>query len=77
MNSGVLFNQWKYQIGSCEGLEMGDQLWMSRFILYRVAESLKVNIELHPKPLKDGNGSGAYVNFSTADMRLEARKAAA
>ena len=26
------------QIGPCEGIEMGDDLWMARYLLHRVAE---------------------------------------
>ena len=28
--------QWEYQVGPCTGIEAGDQLWMSRYILYRI-----------------------------------------
>jgi len=38
---------------------------MSRFILYRVAEQLEVEITLHPKPFKNLNGQGNHLNFST------------
>lgn len=30
--------QWEFQVGPCEGIEMGDQLWMARFILHRICE---------------------------------------
>ncbi|KAG9328017.1 hypothetical protein JZ751_016935, partial [Albula glossodonta] len=35
-NAEVMPSQWEFQVGPCEGLEMGDHLWMARFILHRV-----------------------------------------
>jgi glutamine synthetase len=56
--------QWEYQVGPCEGIEMGDHLWMSRFILHRVAEDFGICITFDPKPIPgDWNGSGAHTNF--------------
>ena len=40
------------QVGPCEGIEMGDQLWIARYLLQRVAEEFAVKISFHPKPLK-------------------------
>lgn len=34
----VMPAQWEYQVGPCGGISIGDDLWMSRFILNRVAE---------------------------------------
>jgi|LauGreDrversion4_2_1035121.scaffolds.fasta_scaffold371865_1 glutamine synthetase len=48
---------------------------MSRFILYRVAEQLEVEITLHPKPFKNLNGQGNHLNFSTLESRNNAIKA--
>ena len=29
-NAEVMPGQWEYQVGPCEGIEMGDHLWASR-----------------------------------------------
>jgi glutamine synthetase len=53
--------QWEYQVGPCTGIEMGDQLWVSRFFLHRVAEEFGAKVSLHPKPIPgDWNGAGMH-----------------
>ncbi|XP_037120945.1 glutamine synthetase-like [Syngnathus acus] len=64
--------QCEFQIGLCEGIEMGDQLWVARFLLHRVCEDFGVVAALNPKPIKGNwNGSGGHTNFSTKQMREE------
>lgn len=70
INAEVAIGQWEYQIGPVVGIDAGDQMWLSRYILDRTCEKYGIHVNYDPKPIGDEwNGSGLHTNYSTKNMR--------
>lgn len=77
INIEVMPGQAEYQVGPCRGIEAGDHMAISRYIMLRITEYRNVGISFSPKPAEgDWNGAGCHVNFSIEKFRKDGGLAA-
>ena len=56
-NAEVMPGQWEFQVGALAAPDIADELWLARWLLYRIGEEFGVSATLYPKPVKgDWNG---------------------
>lgn len=71
INAEVAAGQWEFQIFGKDAKSTGDEIWIGRYLIERIAEKYGLVVDWHPKPLgdTDWNGSGMHANFSNGFMR--------
>lgn len=76
INAEVAAGQWEFQIFAKGAARAGDEIWIARYLLERIAEAHDYAINWHPKPLgaTDWNGSGMHANFSNGAMRDDGKE---
>ena len=60
VNAEVMPSQWEFQIGPIAAPAIADQLWLARWLLYRLGEEMGISAKLDPKPI-----SGMKENYKS------------
>lgn len=71
INPEVNLSQWEFRVGATEGIKAADDLWMARYLLWRIAEDYGVAVTFRPYILPNWRDSCCHVNFSTKAMRAD------
>ena len=58
-------DRWRFEIGPCDGIELGDHLWMARFVLHRVGEDFGCVIRYDADDQEEEDEEGARSRFGT------------
>jgi len=61
--------QGEFQIGPCQGVDIGDQVMMARHLLKKISEGMGMGVSFAPKPSATQSGSGCHTNLSTNETR--------
>lgn len=58
-----------YKVGPCQGVDFGDQVWASRYLLQRVAEDHGATVSWDPNAIPGCPQLGCPVKYSTSETR--------
>src|ERR687892_683845 len=67
INAEVMPGQWEFQVGPVSPPQVADELWIARWLLYRIAEDFGIAATLDPKPV-NGDWNGADIEHRLTGM---------